>query len=131
MTPTALMGVSSAPRCLSPAWEHAMRRLHRSCLSHSSVAIFEMFGRFGAIHNQTTPVGAQAMAGGFLTLIRVCVCLWSSSRIVGKREVIRFLPVCPSSGQNGTGTRPVGKHAEEKQRYNSCGSPGRRTFPHG
>jgi hypothetical protein len=41
------------------------------------------------------------------------------------------LQVCPSSGQNGTGTRPMGKHPEEKQRYNSCGSPGRRTIPHG
>src|SRR5260370_6989410 len=76
MTPTALMSASSAPRCLSPAWEQAMRRLHRSCLTHSSVAIFEMFGSFGPIHNQTTPVGAQAMAGGFLTLINAFVSVY-------------------------------------------------------
>src|SRR5260370_19288914 len=76
MTPTVLMRVSSAPGCLAAAWEHAMRRLHRSCLSHSSVAISEMFGRFGAIHNQTTPVGAQAMAGGFLTLINAFVSVY-------------------------------------------------------
>jgi hypothetical protein len=27
-------------------------------------------------------------------------------------------------------TSPVGQRSEEKQRYNSCGSPGRRVFPH-
>src|SRR5712664_2367238 len=43
----------------------------------------------------------------------------------------RRSPACPSSDHNGTGTRPMGKHPEEKQRYNSCGSPGRRTIPHG
>src|SRR6266436_8009284 len=35
----------------------------------------------------------------------------------------RYGQSCPSSGQNGTGTRPMGKHPEEKQRYNFCGSP--------
>ena len=44
-----------------------MRKLPRSCLSHSSVAISEMCGRYVAIHNQTTSVGAQGMAGVFLT----------------------------------------------------------------
>jgi hypothetical protein len=43
-----------------------MRRAHRSCLSHSNLAISETYGRVGAIHNQTTPVGTEAMAGGFL-----------------------------------------------------------------
>ena len=28
-------------------------------------------------------------------------------------------------------TCPLGQRLEEKQRYNSCGLPGRRTFPHG
>src|SRR5580692_5173504 len=67
MTATALMRGSSAPRGLSPAWEHAMRRLHRNCQLRSSVAISEMCGRSGVIHNQTTAAGAQAMGGGFLT----------------------------------------------------------------
>ena len=44
-----------------------MSKRHRSCLFRSSVAIYEMCGRFGAIHNPTTPVGAQEMAGGFPT----------------------------------------------------------------
>src|SRR5712675_2433617 len=35
----------------------------------------------------------------------------------------RYGQSCPSSGQNGTGTRPMGKHPDEKQRYNFCGSP--------
>ena len=42
-----------------------MRRLHRNCLSHSSVAVSGTCGRYGAIHNPTKPVGVREMDGGY------------------------------------------------------------------